>query len=240
MHTNKTRGEILRSTSKKKKRRKEDEHETPESHQHTKSTEPRSKVKSFHAEPWRRCTQKIIRCSLELSHHAEDGIVAADGRAVLFVLGLGVADLVVLGRGCNEAASNPHRVALQLVAHHLHVNLLGLLARDGLATLEAVVDMALDLLLQALLQVLEHRRASREHNVLTKHMCCFQAMKLSANCCSGSKKLSVSCSSTSSDVSKTPETTRRCRLRAMSSSCRSTSAAGAASTLILIGGAAVA
>eukprot|EP00042_Codosiga_hollandica_P046611 m.491971 g.491971 ORF g.491971 m.491971 type:complete len:377 (+) comp57273_c0_seq9:45-1175(+) len=165
MHTNKTRGEILRSTSKKKKRRKEDEHETPESHQHTKSTEPRSKVKSFHAEPWRRCTQKIIRCSLELSHHAEDGIVAADGRAVLFVLGLGVADLVVLGRGCNEAASNPHRVALQLVAHHLHVNLLGLLARDGLATLEAVVDMALDLLLQALLQVLEHRRASREHNV---------------------------------------------------------------------------
>eukprot|EP00042_Codosiga_hollandica_P046607 m.491945 g.491945 ORF g.491945 m.491945 type:complete len:149 (+) comp57273_c0_seq3:256-702(+) len=148
--------------------------------------------------------------------------------------------MVELARGGNEAATNPDSVALQRVGNHFHVNLLHLVARDGLAVFETVINFALNLLLQALLQVLEHCGASREHNVLTKHMCCFQAMKLSANCCSGSKKLSVSCSSTSSDVSKTPETTRRCRLRAMSSSCRSTSAAGAASTLILIGGAAVA
>mmetsp|Transcript_13531 Transcript_13531/g.34537 ORF Transcript_13531/g.34537 Transcript_13531/m.34537 type:complete len:485 (-) Transcript_13531:16-1470(-) len=101
---------------------------------------------------------------------AEHGVVAANARAVFVVRRLGVANVVELGRGGKHASAKPHSVALHVVSDDVHGegHRLDLAAAQLLALLDAVVDSALHVALQALAKVLEHGGAARQDDVLVE------------------------------------------------------------------------
>jgi hypothetical protein len=104
------------------------------------------------------------------SDSTKDGVVTADRGAVLLVLLAGVADREELGGGGEHTSSEPDGVSLHFVGDDVDVDGLGLDAAltELSAALDAVVDDALDVSLQAAAKVLEHGGSSREDDVLVE------------------------------------------------------------------------
>lgn len=63
---------------------------------------------------------------IRLAHCAKDGIVTADARPMLVIVGLGVAHLIELGCTGEHGTTEPDSVTLHVVRDDLHVNGLGL------------------------------------------------------------------------------------------------------------------
>mmetsp|Transcript_39287 Transcript_39287/g.99011 ORF Transcript_39287/g.99011 Transcript_39287/m.99011 type:complete len:469 (-) Transcript_39287:189-1595(-) len=89
---------------------------------------------------------------------------------MLFVGLLGMTHLVELWGGCQHGATEPHGVTLHVMTDDVDSE------RDGadlttaqlFTTLDTVVDGALHITLQSLAKVLEHGRATTEHDVLVE------------------------------------------------------------------------
>jgi len=103
-------------------------------------------------------------------HCTEDRVVSTDRRTMLFVGLLGMTHLVELWGGCQHGATEPHGVTLHVMTDDVDSE------RDGadlttaqlFTTLDTVVDGALHITLQSLAKVLEHGRATTEHDVLVE------------------------------------------------------------------------